>query len=1329
MATIKIQSSYNPGTIRISSGGYTPMTPTTTSIQGSKVNPQKTAPSTVLQKPATTKTYQNTVKTSAYQKAVAANNAEAARRFALEQQRLEAARQAEKKRLADAKKAEIAGYKGSWAGKLADKASFGDLRRQRSSREAAAKFYKDNEYKWGGNIRARQQEYERRGAALKNWVMQSGSEAEWNKRLREANAWLDKEYKAINKEIADYTVTQQELATYSQKALTGAVPATFNFAKAFTGNLFSKSWNALTWTASQPSRVVNTTKNFVNPNNLRMYDNGSEKQGGITGKGSNPIAVSIDQLKKAYNASANQRIVGFSKADEAQRLAGWKKTVIVNGKPQTLTKTPSGVDKFRVKYGDDAVNLMLDPLMWLGGTGAAGKIKGGAELTRQKLYELAGKSKPLRNWIVGQAVKRETNPASFSKWLNKPQATRAGDFFRDNKKIIDARTRVADRMKAISGAWAERKAATFADTKFADDLSKLTDQEAELLQRFMNYTTYGSEKSGFARKAGFSWDSVDLPRGFGGAQRRKIEDLARSLKNYTDQLHGKDIEFTKWKADKVRYASPRGGKAADRMMRDVYEAYRKSYIPYYAKGGGKGQAADMTAWFMKQQKRIKLQTRAQLQRSFAQRGYATMRNTSPEGQQLKNLDRLGKEFEDLGKTLDVRAQSYKPNKWTKTNDWLNTHRKWSPASVWRKAVLKYNPAWYVNNTLWNVPASISAGGWGAVPETLRLMRKANYAKSLKRVPEGVASNIDKEIGKAGLASRIENTSRMAAFNALKKKGVSDSDALKRTNKWLFDYTTKNWERPIKSVLPFWQWQKNLLKLSATMPFHSPKSAKVYTEAYKQFYQRPYDALPDQTQTYTDPETGLPVTYNPKEFYKGKAKIGNNFYGLPFFAVNPETMLQFGLNPYMATAMDLTSSTNQFGSPNTNRKAWTVLAERFPQLNLARAFANRDNKDENRWFAESGSSKWSQGYDKSKPNYVESLDNQKKFGKQLKSFFGIPRSVPYNEKEYNRKFALTKFNNDFFATDWEKRLADLQSQAGDTQFGFDDPNSPYNVVKREQEAMAKKYGFDLQKDIYDNYWSKYDTAVTRNTKQLKRSAYNFNSDFWRTYTSLPVGSKTQASVRRPWLIGKYDEWKRNNTFLENPYYNIPEFNVYDSSGKKTGAKEAKNPFSLKAQQSQSEARIAAGKAKYQKYLDYQKAKKSGDWSAFERKYGKKSFSSGSKSSKYTYNGKYFKSQESMDRYKAGEKKYAIGQLWREYYTIRTMSGRKAFLEAHPEMQANTATPTTPEEWQAMYARIRETRKAKTAKLAGFAETQAAMKKQIERNLPNNWGRSRRLRYKY
>lgn len=1314
---LKVVSSYAPRKLKVISS-YTPtkLVVSSSSGTGATYNPQKAsnvAPKTYNpQKTATVSTLRKPVATDwAKQQAISMRKAEDARI---------AREQIKRRRLADAQANEVSTNQKGFRDKLLDKVSFGALRRQRGGRELAIQYHGENEKIWGGQILARQRRYETEGARLKDWVMQAykeRNESEYNKRLKYANSWLNKEYKDLTSDIKDYQNTQIELANYAQTPLKGKLADIGRFTKDFTSGIVGQSWNTLTWTASQPQRAVNTVKNLVNPNNQRLYYGGDEKKGGIKGGGW------FNTVKKAYNESKDQRIVGFSKEEEAKQLEDIRKGTTARwGTNQTGIKgffRNQELDKARVKYGDDVVDMLLDPMVYF--SSSVEKAKNVSRI--DKIYEMLGKNKTLSKMVVGGEFAKEWAKNSkggkiLSKlnqeWLSRGQKTSntvsslISDLSDTRSKFKDAKDATYNRYKGLmqeknkvkSGFL--RKQADYASRLenrrivFKREAEKISEDFVKRLEDFNNNEVRAITK--FARNG--EWGTFDklridkvkraeLEKFLGDYQNKaralaKSEGLTRTAKNYLPEFTGRGYDPT---ASRSVFGKRYLGQTKQQLqesiiMRDFVSNFDESsgYLKELASTeksilrNAKKTSRGLTD-FEKWQLELIAERKQQLERISSKytKQFDLIRGAI---QRTKNDAKPMLDF----KRGQVRTNFTRQGLKNSVSDIYH-----APMKIWKKSVLKFNPAWYVNNTLWNVPASVSAGGFDVFNEYKKLLLDKRYLYEVrKRLPEGVASKISEEIGGGALASKIEDTSRIATFLSLKKQGLSDELALKQVNRWLFDYKTKNWERPIKGLLPFWNWQKNLIKLSTTMPFTNPRSAKFYSGMYNQLYKRPYDQLPTETQEYIDPETGEKTTFDPRKFYKGKAKIGKNWYGLPFFAVNPETMLQFGVNPYVSTAQDYLTSKDRLGNTNADRKAWTILGERYPQVNLGRSIANRNNKDINTWFASTGNSKWAQGWDKSKSNYQQGLDNNRKFYNALKSFVGLPRGVKFDKQEYDLKKRLTDFNNEFFAIDWAKK-----------------EDADYKKAQLEKEKLASKYGFDLKKDIYDNYWSKYDTPQTSRTKVQKQEASQFSSDFWKGYYKLPKGSKAQASKRRPYVLNKFDTWANTNEFATNGYKKIPDI----------------DPFELQRDENASLERRKLGKIKRQRYLEYQKAQKTGDWSWFE----KNGRSSIKKSSPYQFKGKYFKSKETMNRYKRGF-------LWKEYFQLDSLQEKQDFLNKHSEIKL-FEQPKTQEEWDRARELLRKRRKEKLDTIDGFVASRKRFAKKAESSLRSSFGFSRRIKYKF
>lgn len=240
-------------------------------LQTNVKSPQVTVPTQVVQRASTPSQTQGTITHNQANAFRTDPNwvAQQAERLRLQ----EAEAKIQRKRLADI---QIGNYKGGIAGKLLDKAKLGQSFRERGGREQAVKFLEENDKNWSVNIISRQTYLEKKQAELQDWIMQSTSQAEGDKRYAEATSWLDKNWKALEDDYTDYTKTQKELSAYSQTPLPGKLMTGLRTARSLQNKVTGTAFNTLSWAASQPNRAINTSLNFVNPNRLRQYYGGKE---------------------------------------------------------------------------------------------------------------------------------------------------------------------------------------------------------------------------------------------------------------------------------------------------------------------------------------------------------------------------------------------------------------------------------------------------------------------------------------------------------------------------------------------------------------------------------------------------------------------------------------------------------------------------------------------------------------------------------------------------------------------------------------------------------------------------------------------------------------------------------------------------------------------------------------------------------------------------------------------------------------------------------------------------------------------------------------------
>ena len=1191
------------------------------------------------------------------------------------------------------------------------------------------------------------------------------SEEEWNKRVSDHYAEFDNRLGKVNKTIDRYNAEQKRLGGIAmQRSNTKSGKILQGVGKGIN-TVVGTPFRILNQIASQTSRGVNTLKNVARPNSIRTYYGGGEAKGGI--KNDNWVRT----LKNAYNVSKDQRIIGFTKARQAQleKALGKKRY----GSLSMINPRQT------VRYGDDIANILADPLSWVGGR-QAGRVINKASALRRSLtakagnqaYAFAGKNNFLRDRIITHAAKSgNTLPSRATQWLFKKQDNvgRQGRFFNEHLPAwkITHDQQMKSRRKSINAmafaraernrikAELDRTLKSYKATKSQYDgrnierFSKMDDRVAELVFKFRNQIAFNEGRA--TKKKPLSWDGIDTT-GLTAKDKKKIMKTAYLVGESYRKL----------------YAG--GAKHGERYQ------YRRGYNPVRWRKkpfNPLDEARTGKAWYTKAQEVQQMPDAKTIKESAKARLLAQVFKENPDASRAVKLTDYDKKLQDeiqrlygkVKKSHDIEKTKLTPferlvgrNPVKPDQDWQEkvrpltiANRRYGAGGLWRKSVLAMNPAWYVNNigsNFYSLAASSGVKGFSELGKITKSGSRGMWEKHIRRnkdyktyhdklketVPTALKGNIEREYGeKARLGTAIEDAFRNANFSALKKADASDDEALQLTDRWFFNYSNRNIERPLKTVFPFWNWTKNLTRLGATMPFTNPRAAKSTNELYDKFYRRPYEALPDGEQSYVDPDTGSKVSYNPKEMYKGRLKVGDNWYNTPFFAFNPESMLNIGVNPYLMTGIEAANGEDRYGNTIANRKLMELLLEKFPQANLAMRYRDAGKSRFERWFTPSYMGKEKQGQDPKAPNYSASLDNMRRFKRSVKGFFGVPNAVKFDKKEFDTKTRLTKFNSEWFGIDWDKRLDELTKEAGDKQFGFNDPNSPYAKRKAEQEALARKHGFDLQKDIYDNYWSKYDTETTKRTKRYKQQAFQHSRDFWEGYHALPKGDRTHRSQRRPYTLAKFDEWERSGIFGKNPYLKFPN-KLNPVALRSQEAKSAGKGKSRAVQWNgkwfktpESRDRYIAGLERRKRGYRKTAVNWNGKWfkSAASRDryiaYMRGNKSGRRSSTAVEYNGKWFKSPETRDKYKRAEK-------WKEYYALKTPDERRAWIRRHPELKLYDE-PTTREEWDMVRARVRQSYRAKAAKLPRFEEIRQMSLADIMRHLPPpTKTRSKRLVYK-
>jgi len=585
-----------------------------------------------------------------------------------------------------------------------------------------------------------------------------------------------------------------------------------------------------------------------------------------------------------------------------------------------------------------------------------------------------------------------------------------------------------------------------------------------------------------------------------------------------------------------------------------------------------------------------------------------------------------------------------------------------PQGVWKALVTVGSPGWYLNNAVTNELAGIAGGGLGFLGQQLKhinplLKTQRKVEKAL--LPKGVYSEIADglNLGKVGrFGSAVENSARIPLFKAMKKQGLSDADALKVVNNHLFDYKTHNWDRPVKAVLPFWLWSKNLTKMGATLPLHNPRGANMFGYANNKLNSDYANAPSDQT-AYKDDSTGLTVDFDRKEKLKGKMRIpGTNKYidtnWLPFTA---DRASQFGVNPYISAISEFLSGEDKFGNPTSRLKTFT---DRTTQTRYLKA-RFYDKPGISRYFSPDGYGKEQQGSDPTASNYNKYLDPTPNKNRARNAWLGIPNITTYDPSQNVFRNNIAKFNKEYFAIDWDTlRKEDYEGA----------------IAKRDE--LAKKYGMSWDQVLAD--WGKYDTSTAKNTKALKESAYSDLNKFWKEWYPLKDRTDINYTNARNQVVRDYYKkiGESRNPFRQYPVLKGDDKIMGTADDKLLSPKTIKDNTAVKVGGKWFKSQASADK-----YFAYQNKKKN----------------------VVQAGGKFFKSAESYQRYVAGQAKK---DFWTKYYAT-DKAGRRKLLEDNPQYN-QFGTPKNQEEWDRIKALAKLGKKERMRTISGFAQKEVNMK---------------------
>lgn len=1139
------------------------------------------------------------------------------------------------------------------AQKLWDKVSFGSDRRQSDAREYAAKQAQavvDKSTKtYQGNLNGFLKTQAQKKAAVEG--AKYLTQAQFDRAAAEYNAWQTSEIAKLEKQRASTNAMIDAYGKASQAPLTsaaakGASMFNRNVVNGVPGKVLGNVWQ---YTRGQGSKnapsIVTAPGRAVNWfGNLNTKDRTIYQQGGTSTNraGSKLNAWQATQNQRSFN---QKPWVDMKPGKQADQVLGTEVRSLIAARKE-IAKTDPNYDKRKLDYDyvmkqrlagynqehkhwNSFIDVAADPLNLAGGAGAGARALG---LTG-KISE-AAKATKLVGWLNKAADTASKN--KVISWLgaeHKSPTQKLGEAIDAAKATQGDAQAALIRLNEINHQLAA-KAGVKLDTFVFDDLKGLSDTEAKVLQRMVDAKLTTRDRLLLAGK-GYA------------PVREKLEGIARKWQDFSEQMRLADkVQTTRFGLGKKTYSPhttwiQRNGKTLDEYN---FRLQRKF----------KGQQSSKDLY----QGAVDRYFKSNVDEVFSSKATAKSARLKAE------RDALRKQYDEA--TAPQRAAieaAYEKLPWYLRKDTLpakaaRTVADNTPNKLWKKSVLKYRPAWYVNNELYNTQAAVLAGGGRALWEKGRMLSPRYFKKAMDEAPEEVASNISKEIGTKGrlnrFATRQENWSRVAAYRAAKAKGLTDEQAIKRVNRYLFDYKTKNWERPIKAVVPFWQFQKNVAKSAAVMPFDRPLAAEGYhrLDTYQQQqFNKDFDTTVPELKKlgYTDAEIEKFRADNAK-FYKGRLKIGGKYITTPFNAFSEKQMSQLGFNPYLAAAGETADSVDSFGKKVKGQDAswWRRLASKFPQVDLGiqakqalDVQAGRSKPDAT-WIGLPGHegyglTKQKQGFDKSKPNYVASMDPRAKLGSKALSFVGKPSSMSFDKDKFVTGKRLQKATQSYFASDWDK----ITKEKG------------YAETQKQQTALFKKYGLTAD-GFYKGILAKYDSDATKAIKQQKSDAANANKSLFAEYGAQPKGT------RNLWATQKLKQLVDSGYFDKNPF-----LKSFDWITPTTVAKADKQKLVQDAVRSGDWSKYQAKFGKTQKQKDYELASKTGDWSAWGKKYGFK------KSSPYKADGKFFKTAESMAKYKAHA-------FWEKYYAA-DKAGQKQLLAANPEF--DTRKNWTAAMWQA------------------------------------------------
>lgn len=955
-----------------------------------------------------------------------------------------------------------------------------------------------------------------------------------------------------------------------------------------------------------PSRIINWFGN-INTKDRNIYKYGGESMNRV-GSGKNAWQATFNQRNK------NTRPwVDIKPGAQADQILGQETRNLIEARKKIGVTDPDKLDYDKVmekkllaynksnRYRNSAEEVASDPWNLLAGAGALLKTaKGGkyaskfTKTTRANrgtawAFKTADKVSEAKSMVRSAFAENTVVKKLFS------EAKTSGEHLSDAVQVAKniqktEQDAILGRINAINKKLTQGEKL---DISIFDDLKTLTDSEAKMLQRITNGKLNARDR---LRLSGKNYAPI----------REKLETIAKKWDEFAEQMKlADDVKSTRFGKGKKLY-SPRTAWVKKDLKEYNFRAYKKHLVDQPADDFRQG-AVDR--YF----------------KSNIDEIHAT-KQTSKANRLKLERDELLKRYDE---SLEVQRKNVtKAYKKTRSPGARLRSAVGAPTRLWKKSVLKYRPAWTVNNVLYNTQAGVLASGPGSLVEQAKMLNPRYYRKAMDESKKYFGSNLGKEIGDAGRLNKfysgVEDWSRVAAGRVAMKKYGNVEKAQKRVNKYLFDYKTTNIERPLKAVVPFWAWQKNLTKAGATMPYDRPLGAIAYNRLDKNLqadFDKQFEAVvPKLTEMgYSEDEIQAMKEDQAKYFAK-RLRVGNKYYTTPFNAFSEQGLSSTGFNPYLSAVGETAEGVDSYGRKIMGNEASIIrrLTTKFPQAELGykkyksyRVDKGLD-KPSKKYIGESGSegyglTKERQGYDSSKPNYDSNMDPRTKNKQDLSAFLGKPRSLEFNKEKYLESKNLQKVTTEYFKKSGEWKDMD------------------YDKSQAEQKKLFKKYGITAD-EFYKGILAKYDSDFTKKVKAKKEEASAKNKKLFEEYARQPKGT------RNMWATKKLAELNDEGYFDDNPFLKSFKWINKDSYTK-------------------------AGKQRL-----VQQALKTGDWSAYRKAYGVKS-------SPHQYKGKYFKSSESMAKYKRGE-------FWRKYADADP-EARRDLLDKNPEY--NDRKDWTKKQW--------------------------------------------------